>query len=413
MPPKLHFAFLGPHNSYLASVTWDVDESSKVLHHGLPKPWVDKYLKLPKNHYNSKIRGNDCFAFLGQQRNGTKKTCTDNCEKMLVEIEALRAFAKQAQNDSSELEPLLLSLGPNPGSFFAHIGSLKRYRYTNLPTELENIIQGKKYGTIHDVAMNAAGGWVIQFDEGRRYRMGGDLPPPLMNALSIGMGKKTQLRNLYLNHQNRDDFVLVFVDGSAYVGLHRGFHDDMKTLIEATFAPNAFTFLSKPFSKPKKVKINFTTSCTCTLEEQNQRNAAYYNQRGRFHLSLSRPVHALSYMTEAYRLDLENPIYKEDYFMARVAAEPFTPSAEDLIQCDTVIRHEHEFRNNKARWTEELEKRQKVLIARAHRQNPPLEWAYIEAPPQPIGGDGPSELPEFSGPYELESVNSGETWISR
>jgi hypothetical protein len=117
---------------------------------------------------------------------------------MLVEIEALRVFAKQAQNDPSELEPVLLSLGPNPGSFFAHIGSLKRYRWANLPKELENIIQEevsrKKYGSIHDVAINAAGGWVIQFDEGRRYHMGGDLPAPLKNALSIGTEKKTQLR---------------------------------------------------------------------------------------------------------------------------------------------------------------------------------------------------------------------------
>ena len=206
---------------------------------------------------------------------------------------------------------------------------------------------------------------------------------------------------------------MVFVDGNAYVGLHQGFHDDMKTLIEATFAPNAFTFLSKPFSKPKKAKVNFTTSCTCTSEEQNQKNAAYYNQRGRFHLSLSRPVHALSYMTEAYRLDLENTIYKEDYFMARVAAEPFTPSAEDWMQHDTVVCHEHEFRNNKARWTEASKKRQKRLIAQAQQQNLPLEWSYIEAPPQPIGDDEPIELPHWTGPHELESVNSRNMWISR
>jgi hypothetical protein len=117
---------------------------------------------------------------------------------MLLEIEALGTFAKQAQNNASELEPVLLSLGPKPGSFFAHIGSLKRYRWANLPEELQFIIQEelarKKYGTIHDVAINAAGGWVIQFDEGRRYRMGGHLPAPLEKALSIGMGKKTQIR---------------------------------------------------------------------------------------------------------------------------------------------------------------------------------------------------------------------------
>jgi tetratricopeptide (TPR) repeat protein len=199
---------------------------------------------------------------------------------------------------------------------------------------------------------------------------------------------------------------LVFADGNAYVGLHWGFHNDMKTLIEATFAPNAFTFLSKPFSKPKKAKVNFTTSCTCTLGEQNQKNAVYYNQRGRFHLSLSRPEHALSYMMEAYRLDPENEVYREDYFMARVAAEPFTPSAEDWMQHDTVVRHEYEFRNKKAWWTEESKKWQKKLIDQAQQQNTPLEWSYIEAPPQPIGDWGPIELPHWTGPYELESVNN-------
>ena len=201
------------------------------------------------------------------------------------------------------------------------------------------------------------------------------------------------------------------MDGNAYVGLHQDFHKDMKTLIEATFAPNVFTFLSKPFSKPKKAKINFTTSCKCTPEEQNQKNAAYYNQRGRFDLSLSRPVHALSYMTEAYRLDLknerlENEIYKEDYFMARVAAEPFTPSAEDWMKDDNAVRHEHEFRINKAWWTEESKKRQEKLVAQVRQQNHPLEWFYIEAPPEPIAKDEPIELPHCTGPHELESVNS-------
>jgi hypothetical protein len=118
-------------------------------------------------------------------------------------------------------------------------------------------------------------------------------------------------------------------------------------------------------------------------------------------------------MTEAYRLDLENTIYKEDYFMARVAAEPFTPSAEDWMQHDTVVRHEHEFRNYKAWWTEESKKRLKSLIAQAQQQNLPLEWSYIEAPPQPIGNDEPIELPHWTGPHELESANSRNMWISR
>jgi hypothetical protein len=226
------------------------------------------------------------------------------------------------------------------------------------------------------------------------------------------------VQNLHLNHQNKHDYVLVFVDGNAYVSLHWGFHDNMRTLIEATFAPNAFTFFSRPFSKPKKAKVIFTTSCECTTEEQNQKNAAYYNQRGRFHLSrshLSRscPEHALSYMTEAYRLDLESTVYKEDYFMARVAAKPFTPSAEDWMQSDTAFSHEDEFRKNKARWTEELKKRQKKLIDQAQQQNLPLEWSYIEAPPQPIGEDRPSELPLSTGPHELECANSTNTCIPR
>jgi len=72
---------------------------------------------------------------------------------------------------------------------------LKRYRWNNLPPDLENEIQeiicsnkwvkeGK--GKIWDVAINAKGGWVMLLDQGKDWKMGGELPRALQHALEEG-----------------------------------------------------------------------------------------------------------------------------------------------------------------------------------------------------------------------------------
>jgi len=82
-----------------------------------------------------------------------------------------------------------------PGSFFVDSFRLKRYRWNNLPPDLEDEIQkvisttgwveaGK--GKIWDVAINASGGWVMLLDQGKDWKMGGELPKNLRHALEEG-----------------------------------------------------------------------------------------------------------------------------------------------------------------------------------------------------------------------------------
>jgi hypothetical protein len=127
---------------------------------------------------------------------GTTRTYTEKSNKMLVEIEALRILANKI--DTGTNEPLLLSLGPAPGSFFAESRHLKRYRWANLPSDLEDAIQEEVcrngHGNIYDVAINADEGWVLQFKEGKTYAWGGILPPQLADVLSIGLKNKKQIR---------------------------------------------------------------------------------------------------------------------------------------------------------------------------------------------------------------------------
>lgn len=80
-------------------------------------------------------------------------------------------------------------------SFFIDSFRLKGYRWRNLPPDLEGEIQDvvceykwveKGRGKIWDVAINANGGWVMLLDQGRDWRMGGQLPEALQKALEEG-----------------------------------------------------------------------------------------------------------------------------------------------------------------------------------------------------------------------------------
>jgi hypothetical protein len=146
---------------------------------------------------------------------GTAETYTEKSGDMVVEIETLRTLAVNIGTKTNE--PLLLSLGPTPGSFFAESRSLKRYRWANLPSDLEDRIQEEVcrngHGTIYDVAINALGGWVIQFHEGKTYAWGGILPRHLEDALSIGAKDKIQLKVCIDVHSNgRQPIVHILIE---------------------------------------------------------------------------------------------------------------------------------------------------------------------------------------------------------
>ena len=119
---------------------------------------------------------------------------SDNCVK---EVDALQALAEENRQNGHRGADMILTFGPDSGSFFADAFSLKRYRWANLPAELENAIQKNMstngYGKIHDISINSHGGWVMQTKEGAQFQWGGRLPKMLEQALSKGSDRRASI----------------------------------------------------------------------------------------------------------------------------------------------------------------------------------------------------------------------------
>jgi hypothetical protein len=120
------------------------------------------------------------------------------------EIGELSKLAQQDAVKFNQRADLIASFGPRSGSFFVDAFRLNRYRWSNLPPDLEDEIQKHVslygYGNqktwqdnkIHDVAINALGGWVMQLKRGSQYiwSEGDQLPMELQRALAEGNRKK-------------------------------------------------------------------------------------------------------------------------------------------------------------------------------------------------------------------------------
>ena len=152
--------------------------------------------------------------------------------------------------------------------------------------------------------------------------------------------------------------------------------------------------------------IKFTASCCCNPQDQNQVNAAYYNQRGRFHLYRDSPKHALPFMREAYRLVITNRTYRDDYFMARVAAGKFEMDEEEIFQGDDAFHNEGDFRGNRMEQSEKLRKRREQIVHDTQHQNLPREWSYVDATTRPTIIVKPNELHAGVKVYEMEDPES-------
>jgi len=115
---------------------------------------------------------------------------------MISEIKELQKFVEASEWSGGQ--EVVLSFGPAPGSFFADDCGT-RYRWANLPFDLEDTLQKivclHGYGKISDVAINAAGGWVVQLD-GVDYEWGGQLPDRLRRALKTGKERKAHIEVL-------------------------------------------------------------------------------------------------------------------------------------------------------------------------------------------------------------------------
>jgi hypothetical protein len=117
---------------------------------------------------------------------------------MIGEINELQRLITNSKSKASEyqMQGILLSFGPSPSSFLLDYRD-ERYRWANLPVGLQDAVQDivcrKGYGRIFDVAMNAAGGWVMQLKEGAKYLWGGELPERLEKALLEGQKREATI----------------------------------------------------------------------------------------------------------------------------------------------------------------------------------------------------------------------------
>ncbi len=115
---------------------------------------------------------------------------------MISEIKELQKFVEASERSGGQ--EVVLSFGPAPGSFFAD-DCETRYRWAKLPLDLEDTLQKivclHGYGKISDVAINGAGGWVVQLD-GADYELGGQLPDRLREALETGKKRKAHIEVL-------------------------------------------------------------------------------------------------------------------------------------------------------------------------------------------------------------------------
>ncbi len=150
---------------------------------------------------------------MGQWKSPAGDGPLDASTTLYEEIKELSTLATEEEKllaRTGRKANLIASFGPSPGSFFVDAFRQKRYRWQNLPADLEDEIQkivceygwvkeGK--GKIWDVAINARGGWVLQLDEGADWRFGGELHPTLENALQEYRGRKGSSIEVRASHQ--------------------------------------------------------------------------------------------------------------------------------------------------------------------------------------------------------------------
>jgi hypothetical protein len=173
--------------------------------YGLPQSFETRLKKLTKTQYIYNIRGHDFPSYMGQWTNLKNQAGPLSSNQVIYgEILELSKLAKRDESKFNQRADIITSFGPHSGSFFADAFRLNRYRWSNLPAELEDEIQKHLslygYGNqknwqdnkIHDVAINARGGWVIQIKRGSQFiwSQGDQLPTELQRALEEGERRK-------------------------------------------------------------------------------------------------------------------------------------------------------------------------------------------------------------------------------
>lgn len=114
---------------------------------------------------------------------------------------------------------------------------------------------------------------------------------------------------MFLNHQHPTEYVLIFNEGQVYIRLHQAFEEKIWNLV-------------KVWADDRKIKCiqwNFRSSCSCSPQNQMQKDADYYSKRGLFHLRRGNAELAYNYLKEAHTLDWTEETIKNNYAKALVA----------------------------------------------------------------------------------------------
>ena len=169
-----------------------------ICSEGVPQETQKQLREVEASGYAFDMCGHDFLSYTGftNGRSSHVKQLDSN-ETIIDETSALERFLRETK--ASEFR---LSLGPAGGAFFADAYRQKRYRWANLPVDLEETVQdvivaAKGYGSIHRVAMNAAGGWVLLLAKGKKYLWGGELPVELVTTLAMGSKKAYQIHVMF------------------------------------------------------------------------------------------------------------------------------------------------------------------------------------------------------------------------
>jgi hypothetical protein len=90
------------------------------------------------------ICGHDFLSFVGQWKASDRDGPFDTNQNIYNELDELQKLATEEEHkfaQSKRKADLIASFGPFSDSFFADAFRLKRYRWRNLPTDLEDEIQ--------------------------------------------------------------------------------------------------------------------------------------------------------------------------------------------------------------------------------------------------------------------------------
>lgn len=156
----------------------------------MPEKFKEEFSIRATYQYMYNIRGHDFLSYTVQAINkADKKVFSAMNNVSYAEIKELQKLA--AAHGVAHKRDLAVSFGPAPGAFFASAPRLRRYRWANLPPELDDILQdhvcrngyGDEKKRIKSICMNSRGGWVVQVGRNNQVLLGGTLPLELENVL--------------------------------------------------------------------------------------------------------------------------------------------------------------------------------------------------------------------------------------